>query len=110
MKSSTVTDTLPPRVKRALTKLGSDVSMARRKRGLTVVMMAERLGVAKSTYMKVEKGDPTAAMGVYAMTLFVLGLDNALAQIADARHDDHGLMLDAERIPKRVRPRVRGPL
>ena len=29
----------------------------------------------------------------------------ALGRIVDPRHDDQGLLLDAERLPKRVRPR-----
>lgn len=68
-------------------------------------MMAERLGVAKSTYLKIEKGEPTVAMGAYAMTFFVLGFDGALGEIVDPRRDDQGLLLDAERLPKRLRTR-----
>ena len=102
---STVIDTLPPKVKRALAKLGADIGVARKKRHLTTLMMAERLGVAKSTYFKIEKGDPTVAMGAYAMALFVLGFDAALGDIVDPRHDDQGLLLDAERLPKRIRAR-----
>jgi transcriptional regulator with XRE-family HTH domain len=77
--------------------------MARRKRHLTIEMLAERVGVSRTTYQKVEKGDPKVSMGVYAMALFVLGFSDALAQIADARRDDTGLLLEAERLPKRVR-------
>lgn len=102
---STVTDTLPPKVKHALAKLGADIALARKRRHLTTLMMAERLGVAKSTYLKIEKGNPTVAMGVYAMTLFALGFDAALGEIVDPRRDDQGLLLDAERLPKRVRVR-----
>lgn len=102
MKSA-VTETLPPKVRRSLTKLGVDLATARKKRNLTAVMMAERLGVAKSTYLRVEKGDPTVSMGVYAMALFVLGFGDALGEIVDPRRDDQGLLLDAERLPKRVR-------
>jgi DNA-binding XRE family transcriptional regulator len=102
---STVIDTLPPRVKRALGKLGADIALARKKRSLTIMMMAERLGIAKSTYLKIEKGDPTVAMGAYAMAFFVLGFDEALSQIVDARRDEQGLLLDAERLPKRIRVR-----
>ncbi|WP_119392190.1 helix-turn-helix transcriptional regulator [Taklimakanibacter lacteus] len=102
---STVIDTLPPKVRRGLGKLGADIALARRKRRLTTLMMAERLGVAKSTYLRIEKGDPTVAMGAYAMALFVLGFDAALGEIADARHDDQGLLLDAERLPRRIRIR-----
>lgn len=102
MKSS-FGDVLPARVRRSLSKLGADLSIARRKRKLTVEMMAERVGVAKATYQKVEKGDPTVSMGVYAMALFVLGLPEALGELADVRRDDTGLLLDTERLPKRVR-------
>jgi DNA-binding XRE family transcriptional regulator len=108
---SIVADILPPRVKRALTKLGADVAVARKKRNLTTMMMAERLGVAKSTYLKVEKGDPTVALGTYAMAFFVLGFDDVLGEILDARRDDQGLLLDAERLPQRVRtPKPAKPL
>ena len=100
---SAVHDILPLKVRRSLTKLGRDIALARRKRALTTRAMAERLGVAKSTYLRVEKGDPTVAMGVYAMTLFVLGLGDLLANLVDASTDEQGLLLDTERVPKRIR-------
>ena len=100
---STSHDFLPARVRRSLAKVGADLAIARRKRSLTVEMVAERVGVARTTYLKVEKGDPTVSMRVYAMTLFVLGFPEALGEIADVRRDDTGLLLDAERLPRRVR-------
>jgi DNA-binding XRE family transcriptional regulator len=102
---STVTDILPPKIKRALAKLGADIAVARKRRSLTTAMMAERIGVAKSTYLKIEKGDPTVSMGAYAMAFFALGFDDALSEILDVKRDDQGLLLDAERLPKRVRPK-----
>src|SRR6266852_152282 len=96
---STVLNTLPPKVRRSLRKLGADIAVGRRRRSLTTQMMAERLGVAKSTYLRVEKGDPTVSMGVYAMALFVLGVGDALGGLVDPRGDDQGLLLDAERLP-----------
>jgi len=104
MKSSAL-ESLPPKVRRSLVKLGADIAIARRKRNLTTMMMAERIGSAKSTYLKVEKGDPSVSMGVYAMALFVLGLGDAIGDIVDPRRDDVGLLLDVERLPKRVRPK-----
>jgi transcriptional regulator with XRE-family HTH domain len=68
-------------------------------------MMAERIGVAKSTYARMEKGDPAVAMGAYAMALFVLGFGEALSDLVDARNDEQGLLLDEERLPRRVRIR-----
>ncbi len=57
---------MPLRVRRSLAKLGADLAVARRKRGLTMRMLAERVAVAvaKSTDVRVEKGDPSVAMGV----------------------------------------------
>jgi len=100
---SSAFDMLPPRIRRALKKFGSDIALARRKRGLTIAMMTERLGVAKQTYQRLEKGDPAVAMGIYAMAIFVLGLGDKPFDIADPSRDEHGILLDAERTPKRIR-------
>lgn len=102
---STVSDTLPPKIKRTLAKLGADIAVARKRRSLTTSMMAERIGVAKSTYLKIEKGDPSVSMGAYTMAFFALGFDEALNEILDAKRDEQGLLLAAERLPKRVRPK-----
>jgi DNA-binding XRE family transcriptional regulator len=102
MRTSSL-DAMPPRLRRSLTNFGADIAIARRKRNLTMEMLAERVGVAKATYQRIEKGDPGVSMGAYAMTLFVLGFPDALAVLVDASHDDTGLLLEAQRLPKRVR-------
>jgi len=102
---SGVSDVLPSAVKRSLTKFGSDLATARRKRGLTIVAVAERVGVSKNTYLRAEKGDPKVSLGVYAMALFVLGFGDPLNTVIDVSRDDTGLLLDTERLPKRVRMR-----
>jgi transcriptional regulator with XRE-family HTH domain len=108
---SAIHDILPATLRRALSKLGHDVAIARRKRHFTVGIMAERTGLAKSTYARIEKGDPTVGMGAYAMVLYVLGFGEALGNLVDARGDEVGLQLDEERLPKRVRiKKSPGPL
>jgi len=102
---SAVLDTLPMSVKRSLKALGGDIAIARRKRRFTVAMMVERMGVSKNTYLRVEKGDPTVTMGVYAMALFVLGYPDRFGGLMEPGRDEIGLSLDEERLPKRVRPR-----
>lgn len=100
---SNVSDVLPPAVKRSLSKFGSDLVTARRKRGLTIRAVAERMGVSKNTYLRAEKGDPRVGLGVYSMALFVLGFGNPLGTLIDVSRDDTGLLLDKDRLPKRVR-------
>jgi DNA-binding XRE family transcriptional regulator len=96
-------DLLPSSVKRSLVKFGADIAKARRKRTITVEMMGERIGVSKATYARIEKGDPSVAMGAYAMALFVLGLGEPLGDLIDARRDEDGLLMEEEFLPKRVR-------
>jgi len=100
---SSVYDILPLQVRRSLVKFGSDISIARRKRRLTIEMMTERLGVSKGTYLRVEKGNPSVALGVYAMALFALGLGSPFNHLADPKADDHGMLLDEENLPQRIR-------
>lgn len=94
---------LPIPALRALHKLGQDINSARRRRRISIELMAERTGLSKATISKVEKGDPTASMGAYSVVLFVLGLIDRLNQVADASHDLIGRQLEEEKLPQRVR-------
>ncbi len=101
---SAVDDILPPPVRRSLARLGSDLSVARRKRRLTVAMVCERVGVSRSTWRRMESGDPSVGLGAYAQAFFVLGFGTPLAELIDQRHDEQGLLLDLDHLPKRVVP------
>ena len=93
----------PIPVKRALRKLGHDIRDARRRRRIPVAIMAERASISRMTLNKVEKGDPGVSMGTYAMVLFVLGMPERLADLADPRSDTVGLALEEEHLPQRIR-------
>ncbi len=67
--------------------------------------MAERALISRMTLNKVEKGNPGVSLGIYATVLFVLGMTDRLAELADARHDAVGLSLEEERLPQRIRIR-----
>ena len=108
MKSE-VNDVLPQHVRRSLVKFGADLSIARRKRRLTAAMMCERLGVSKSTWPRMEKGDPTVSMGAYVQALVVLGFGTPLTELVDQRNDEQGLLLEVEHLPKRVTSPRRAP-
>ncbi|MEO8680672.1 MAG: hypothetical protein ABI665_16590 [Vicinamibacterales bacterium] len=42
-------------------------------------------------------------MGIYATVLFVLGLTDRLADIADPKNDPVGRQLEEEHLPQRIR-------
>lgn len=94
---------LPIPVGRALRKLGRDISDARRRRRIPSAVLAERASISRTTLVKVEKGEPGVSMGSYATVLFVLGMIDRLGELADIRHDERGLELEAEQLPKRIR-------
>jgi transcriptional regulator with XRE-family HTH domain len=94
---------IPIPLKRALRKLGQDIRDARRRRRMPVALTAERASISRVTLGKIEKGDPGVSLGNYAMILFVFGLSDRLADLADVRADATGLALEEERLPERIR-------
>ena len=58
--------------------------------------------ISRTTLAKVEKGDSSVALGIYATVLFVLGLCKRLEELADVRFDETGLALDEENLPQRI--------
>ena len=105
MKTSKAKTALPVRVKRAIEKLGADLSVARRRRGISHRLMAERAFISPSTLVRAEKGDPGVSLGIYASILFVLDMTARLSTLADPAHDPVGQALEEERLPKRIRQR-----
>ena len=90
-------------VLKALHKVGKDICDARRRRRITIQLMAKRAGISRATVGKIEKGDPTVSIGGYSSVLFVLGRTERLGDLADAAHDLIGRQLEEERLPRRVR-------
>ncbi len=97
--------TLPIPVRRVLVKLGRDIREARLRRRISSQLMADRALIARTTLHKLEEGKPGVAIGTYATVLFVLGLSDRLAELADVRFDETGLALAEEQLPKRIRYR-----
>ena len=96
-------ETLPLSVLRALKQLGEDISVARRRRRLTAELLAERALTSRSAVRRIEQGDPTVSMGLYAAVLHVLGLEGRLASLVAPEEDELGMDLERESLPKRVR-------
>ena len=94
---------LPLPAKRALRKLGQDIRDARKRRRLPMELLAERARISRSTLTKVEKGDESVALGIYAAVLFVLGLVEGLGNLADATGDTIGRANDERNLPQRIR-------
>lgn len=93
----------PAAVRRSLRKLGADLKDARRRRQLTMSVMADRAFTTRATLQRVEKGDPSVGMGIYAGVMHALGFLDGLAALADVSADPQGQLLDAAQRPRRIR-------
>lgn len=94
---------MPIPARRALKKLGQNLRDARKRRRIPMQLTSERAGISRATLTKIEQGDEGVSFGAYAKVLFVLGMIERLAQLADPSLDELGLELEAENLPKRIR-------
>lgn len=92
----------PAAVQRALRKLGADLHDARRRRRLPMAIVAERAFTSRSTLQRIEAGDSTVSIGIYAAVLHALGLIDGLSQVADIRNDSVGQALASAELPKHI--------
>jgi len=95
-KRSDAIDTLPPAVLAQLRELGEHLGIARKRRREPRKAWAARIGVSEPTLARMEKGDPSVSMGVYATALWLMGRAQALADLAAPEHDQ-GALEDAVR-------------
>ena len=96
---------MPLPARAALARLGRDMAVARRKRRISTADMASRLFVSRDTLWRLERGDPSVAIGTLATAVYVLQLHDRLATLAAADRDALGLDLDTAALPQRIRRR-----
>lgn len=65
-----------------LEQVGENIKLARKRRKLTTIQVAERAGIDRSTLYQIEKGSPSVSIGAYFNVLRVLGLQNDFLQLA----------------------------
>ncbi len=66
-------------------------------------VVAERAFTSRSTLQRVEAGDTSVSIGIYAAVLHALGLLDGLGEVADISRDSVGQALASAELPKRVR-------
>jgi hypothetical protein len=100
-RTSLAIESLPAASATALRKLGSDLATARKRRRQSLKDWAARLQVSIPTLMKMEKGEPTVSMGVYATALWMINRHETLAEAADPKEDLGALEADVRRARQR---------
>ena len=94
--------TIPDPLLGLLSRMGSDLSAARRTRQMSQDDLAGRLNLSRRTLIRMERGDPGVSLGAYATAAWVLGLEKQFLSGFEIGPDEaaraHRLGL-----PKRVR-------
>lgn len=82
MSKNTFGKMMPRALKQYLELMGEQIMLARKRRHLSMQDIADRATVTRLTVSKVEHGDPTVSMGIYARILFALNLEKDITLIA----------------------------
>jgi transcriptional regulator with XRE-family HTH domain len=96
-------NSLPPSATQAIQKLGENLQVARKRRGITMEEMASRMFVSRQTLARLEKGEPGVALGVLSSALWVLGLHDQIRELAAPERDEIGAFRERQKLPQRVR-------
>lgn len=91
MPKGTMANKLPRRAEKNLQIVGEQIRLARLRRDLTIAQIAERAMCSELTVIRVERGLPTVAIGIYIRVLFALGLDEDILWLA--KEDEVGRSL-----------------
>lgn len=71
-----------PKYTSILAILGENIKLARLRRKLTMIQVAERADISRSTLFAIEKGSPKVTIGAYFNVLKTLGLQNDFLKLA----------------------------
>lgn len=94
-----------PQTVEACRVLGREIAIARRSRRVSATELAERVGISLVTLRRIERGDPTVAIGTAFEAAAMVGLDlfgsseTAISTLARNQEDRLALL------PSRVRAR-----
>ncbi len=94
---------LPALATDQMQKLGRDISIARKRRRMSLSEMAERMMVNIKTVQRLEKGDPSVGIGIVATALWVLGMHRRIGDLVAPESDQIGLQEDIRRLPRDFR-------
>lgn len=73
---------LLPQLQKHLSTVGEQLRLARLRRKLSAVRVAERAGISRPTLLAIEKGRASVSVGAYLQVLFVLGLEKTILRLA----------------------------
>lgn len=102
-KATRSTKALPLSVMSELEKLGRNITIARKRRRLSMKNMAERAMVSVETIQRLEKADPSVGIGIIATVLWILGVHQRLGDLITPENDKIGIQEELQHLPRDFR-------
>jgi transcriptional regulator with XRE-family HTH domain len=100
-KASVALKSIPSGAAASLETLGDHLRVARERRGESLRAMALRLGTSVPTLRRMEAGDPTVSVGIYATAIWMFGKASEFADLMKPGDDDYATMLDVDRASRK---------
>lgn len=92
-KQSKLTDTPPYPVEQALRTLGANLRTARLRRNLSLDAVGRKIGSTRQRVAEAEQGKPGVSISMYVAMMWVFGMVDQVAELADPGRDSEGLAL-----------------
>ncbi|RLV56089.1 helix-turn-helix domain-containing protein [Aeromicrobium phragmitis] len=92
-----------PRADRVRRELADNISTWRRMLGLTQDQLAQRAGISRTAYIRVEAGEPGVTTDALLRVLAALRLGDAIVEATDPMSTDLGRARADQALPQRVR-------
>lgn len=92
-------DSTPVLARQLLLQFGERLRRMRLAQGLSMVILAQRVGISRTTLQSVESGDPTPTMGTYMRVMSALGAAGDLALLASEALQPYGSGSKASKRP-----------
>lgn len=86
-KKSQALAAMPSAISSELRALGANLAIARKRRKQSIENWAARIGVSAPTVARMESGDPSVGMGIYATALWMIGRSQQIPTLADPSQD-----------------------
>ncbi|MDR2769905.1 MAG: helix-turn-helix domain-containing protein [Rickettsiales bacterium] len=102
-QTNKITKAMPSALKSVLTGFGENLKTARKRRGLSARVVAEKIGMDQRTILDAEKGKPTTAVSTYVALLWVYDMLGAFREVANPLKDETGMRLAAARKKKTIK-------
>jgi hypothetical protein len=100
-KQSKADKTLPGAVSRALSGLGENLRIGRVRREESLRARVLRMGISVPAPRRIESGDSSVSLGVYANALWLMQREALLPELANPGSDDQALLLQLSRLERR---------